>query len=112
MADWMVDPAVCAGMTMGSPQVGLTALVDLQQLLMRAATCSHFPERAWNRSGESHEACEVADSGLGSADELDVRQQRAGRFGLSGARQGRSALAQILLQTAGVRVEELADDRR
>jgi hypothetical protein len=112
MADWVVDPAVCAGMTMGSPQVGLTALVDLQQLVMRAATPTHSRSDRGIAREESHEACEVADSGLASADELDVRQQRLDGLGSLERGKVASALAQILLKTAGVRVEELADDRR
>ncbi|RJF89200.1 hypothetical protein D3874_21325 [Oleomonas cavernae] len=37
IAGWMLDPVLCAGMTIGAPRVDLAALVELQRLLIGAA---------------------------------------------------------------------------
>ena len=37
IADWMLDPIVCAGMTMGAPRVDLAALVELERVLIARA---------------------------------------------------------------------------
>ena len=34
LAAWMLDPVACAGMMMGAPRVGVSALIDLHQLLI------------------------------------------------------------------------------
>jgi len=34
LAAWMLDPVACAGMRMGAPRVGVSALIDLHQLLI------------------------------------------------------------------------------
>jgi hypothetical protein len=34
IAGWMLNPVVCAGMTIGAPRVDLAALVELERLLI------------------------------------------------------------------------------
>ena len=41
IADWMLDPVICAGMPMGTPRVDLAVLVELRRLLMGARHKSH-----------------------------------------------------------------------
>ena len=41
IAGWMLDPVVCAGMTIGPPRVDLAALIELKRLLMGAAKPAH-----------------------------------------------------------------------
>ena len=41
IADWMLDPVVCAAMLKGTPRVDLAALVELKRLLMCAADTTH-----------------------------------------------------------------------
>ena len=36
MAGWMLDPVICAGMTFGGPRVDLSALIELERLLIGA----------------------------------------------------------------------------
>jgi hypothetical protein len=38
VAAWMLDPAACAGMSFGAPCVGVSALVELHQLLIPPST--------------------------------------------------------------------------
>src|SRR5208283_3435560 len=40
IAGWMLDPVICAAMAMGAPRVDLTALVELERLLIGAASAS------------------------------------------------------------------------
>ena len=41
IAGWMLDPVICAGMTIGAPRVDLAALVELKRLLIGLATPAH-----------------------------------------------------------------------
>jgi hypothetical protein len=52
IADWMLDPVVCAAMLRGTPHVNLAALVELERLLMCAAGATLLG-RFRNRSGGS-----------------------------------------------------------
>jgi hypothetical protein len=51
IAGWMLDPVICAGMTIGAPRVDVAALVELERLLIGTANPAQFPERSRNRSG-------------------------------------------------------------
>jgi hypothetical protein len=64
VAAWMLDPAACAGMSLGAPRVKLAALAELHQLLV---------ERGFRRSSrddptivqeEQHEELARADSAI------------------------------------------------
>src|ERR1700739_1104339 len=89
IADWMLDPVVCAAMPKGAPRVDLAALVELKQLLMGAADTTH----SWGDSGivreDHHDASQAAVDDRESADEPTVRRQKIGRNEFHGARQGR-----------------------
>ena len=41
---WMLDPSVCASMTIGAPQVSLAALSELRHLLMERGLRQSFPD--------------------------------------------------------------------
>jgi len=89
IADWMLDPVVCAAMLKGTPRVDLAALVELKRLLMRAADTTH----SWGDSGivreDHHDVSQAAVDDRESADEPAVRRQQIGRNEFRGARQGR-----------------------
>jgi hypothetical protein len=46
VAAWMLDPAACAGMSLGVPRVTLAALAELHELLTEPAP----RKRRWRRS--------------------------------------------------------------
>src|SRR3984957_15835425 len=89
IADWMLDPVVCAAMPKGAPRVDLAALVELKRLLMCAGNATH----SWSDSGilqeDHHDASQAAVDDRGSADEPAVRRQKIGRIESRGARQSR-----------------------
>jgi hypothetical protein len=41
IAGWMLDPVICAGMTIGAPRVDLAALVELERLLIGTTNPAH-----------------------------------------------------------------------
>ena len=110
----MLDPVVCVGMTLGAPQVDLLALSDLKRLVTAAAgpTSSQRDNGiAWEKVDET---ARRARADLGQADEPDIRAQQGRRDERCGAERAKVVLtlAQILMQAAGISVEELADDKR
>jgi hypothetical protein len=76
IADWMLDPIVCAAMPKGTPRVDLAALVELKRLLMCAAETTH----SWGDSRilreNHHDASQAAVADRVSADESAVRRQK------------------------------------
>ena len=88
IAGWMVDPVVCAGMTVGPPRVDLAALIDLNELVMRTAKPAHFRSEDGIAREEGNEVSQYAGTDLGSANELAVRTPQAGGAGRCGAEQG------------------------
>lgn len=113
MAAWMLDPVTCAGMAMGAPQVDRAALMELDQLLIDKGRNRRSPidaaivqeECYGDRQGPGRDAVSrqltlLFDArcltGLSSPERSKVRQ----------------LLAQILMQAAGLSVEELDDDER
>jgi hypothetical protein len=44
VAAWMLDPLVCASMTIGAPQVSLPALSELHHLLRQHGLRRSFPD--------------------------------------------------------------------
>jgi len=83
IAGWMLDPVVCAAMAMGAPRVDLAALVELKRLLIGASKPTHCRSDVAIVPEEGNDVSQIAGSGAGSADELVIRQQQAGRVGLS-----------------------------
>lgn len=79
MAAWMFDPMVCAGMTLGRPQVDLLALSELAGLVTVSAIPANFPSDngvAWEKVDE---AAKRAQTDPGQADESGIRTRQAGR---------------------------------
>ncbi|MBT1517067.1 hypothetical protein KIP88_42665 [Bradyrhizobium sp. SRL28] len=111
LAGWMLDPLICAGMTIGAPRVDL-ALVELERLLIGTANPAHSQSDVAIVREEDNEVSQIAGGGAEPADELPIRQQPAGRGGLRERDKIISVLAQILMQAAGLSVEELEDDQR
>ena len=68
IADWMLDPVVCAGMPMGTPRVDLAALVELKRLLIGAVNTTH----SWSNAGivqeNHHDVSQAAVDNSESAD--------------------------------------------
>ncbi|HWL57443.1 MAG TPA: hypothetical protein VNQ78_12350, partial [Paracoccus sp. (in: a-proteobacteria)] len=42
IAGWIVDPVVCACITMGAPQVDVAALIEVSELVTPAIKPAHF----------------------------------------------------------------------
>ena len=51
IAGWMLDPVICAGMTMGAPRVDLAALIELKAPVDGRFQSRTLPKRYCNRSG-------------------------------------------------------------
>jgi hypothetical protein len=51
IADWMLDPVICAGMPVGTPRVDLAALIEQKRLLMGAPNTTD----PWGDSGTVQE---------------------------------------------------------
>ena len=100
-------------MTIGAPRVDLAALIELERLLIRPANPAHSQSDVAIVREEGNEVSQIAGGDAEPADEPAIRQRPAGRGGSppSGTRSFRS-LAQILMQAAGLSVEELEDDQR
>src|SRR5207249_2934728 len=79
IAGWMLDPVICAGMTIGAPRVDLAALVELERLLIGAVNPAHFRSDVAIVPEKGDAISKVAGRGAGSADELLIRKQQTGR---------------------------------
>ena len=113
IAGWMLDPVICAGMTMGAPRVDLAALIELERLLMGAANPAHSRSDVGIVREEGNEVSQVAGGGAGSADEPVIRHTAGWKdWAPRSGDKIISTLAQILMQAAGLSVEELDDDKR
>ena len=101
---------ICAGMTIGAPRVDLAALLELKRLLLGMATRT-LPSEP-QLFGRKAMKLSIAGAGPVPPNETVVRHQRLD--GLSALERNKvgSVLAQILMQAAGLIVEELGDDRR
>jgi hypothetical protein len=81
IAGWMLDPLICAEMTIGLPRVDLAALVELRRLLMVVPNPTHFRSDVGLVREVGNALSQVAGGDAGSADELGLRRQQAGRDG-------------------------------
>lgn len=89
IADWMLDPIVCAGLSLGAPRVDLTALVELERLLMAQANAADSRSDSAIIREDGHDASQIAgDDDIRSANELVVRHQEIGGIDLYGEGQG------------------------
>ncbi len=89
MAAWMLDPVICAGMTLGAQQVDLLALSDLKRLVTVAAAPPNSQRDngiAWEKVDETTRR---ARADLGQTDEPDIRAPPGGRDERSGPGEGR-----------------------
>ena len=112
IAGWMLDPEICAAMTIGPPRVDLAALIELRRLLMGISKPTHSRSDVGIVRGKNNAVSQVAGSGAGPADEPVICRQQAGWVGRLERNKIILTLAQILMQAAGIRVEELDDDKR
>ncbi len=108
---WMIDPVVCSRMTMGTARVDLAALIELNSLV----TGGDWP--ALGRGGhrvtqEDHDEAPEA-VGAASGRQLDLIVKTLTLEGLSDKDRKTSilTLACLLVQAAGLAVEELKDDQ-
>jgi hypothetical protein len=85
---WMVDPLVCAEMSIGQPQVDVAALSELKRLVTPTAALAHSPRETGIVREEIDEAAQRACVGLGQADEPDVRAMQGGWDERGGAGEG------------------------
>ena len=112
IAGWMLDPVTCAGMTIGAPRVDVAALVELERLLIGTA----------NRAHSRNDIAIVGRKAMKSLRLPAAAPSRQINFlfdnsrleGVASAERDKiiSVLAQILMQAAGLSVEELEDDQR
>ena len=89
IADWMLDPMVCAAMPQGTPRVDLAALFELKRLLMCTADTTHSRGDSGIVREDHQDVSQAAVDDRESADEPAVRRQKIGRNEPRGARQGR-----------------------
>ena len=90
MAAWMLDPVVCAGMTLGAPQVDLLALFELKRLFTAIAAPPNSRRDDGFAREKVDEAAHRARVELGQTDEPDIRTQPDRRDERSGANESRS----------------------
>ena len=106
----MLDPVVCADMRTGAPQVSFAALSDLKRLVTSVAVSTNSPSEnglAWEEVDETEQR---ARTNLEQTDEPDIRALKVD--GMSAAERAKTVmtLAQILMQAAGLVVEEFGDE--
>jgi hypothetical protein len=67
VAAWMLDPAACAGMSLGAPRVNLAALVEVHQLLLERGFRRSSRDDTTIVSEEQHEELVRTDSAIHGA---------------------------------------------
>lgn len=109
---WMVDPLVCADMFIGRPQVDLAALSELRRLVTPTASPAQFLRDDGCAREKPDETAQCACGDLGQADELMFEPGKVDGMNNVARAKALTTLAQILMQAAGLVVEELDDERR
>ena len=66
IAGWMLDPVICAGMTIGAPRVDLAALIELGRLLMGVSNPHNSRIDVAIVREEGNEVSQVAGGDAGS----------------------------------------------
>ena len=112
IAGWMLDPVICAEMTMGVPRVDLAALIELRRLLMEDSKPTHSRSEIGIVRGKTMQSLKLPAGMPGRQMDLLFEESRLEGLGALERNKIISTLAQILMQAAGVRVEELDDDKR
>jgi hypothetical protein len=113
MATWMLDPVACAMMTVGPPRVDWTALVELRQRLLDVPRV-RLPPRKLPSFGRNTMKSPKNPASLTGPHQLDLMFDAMRTAGLDAADRQKAALAlaQILMQAAGLMVEEFDNDGR
>ncbi|MFW8642711.1 hypothetical protein ACOJBO_07885 [Rhizobium beringeri] len=107
----MIDPVVCGSMTMGTARVDLAALIELDRLVSGGAKAALFQgeheslRRKMMRSRNT--LVPASDRQL----DLIFKTRTLGGLGDRVREKAISALACLLMQAAGLAVEEFNDDQ-
>jgi hypothetical protein len=113
IAGWMLDPVICAGMTIGAPRVDLATLVELKRLLIGLATPAHSQSDVGIvREEKAMKSLRLPVPAPSRQMKLLFDKNRLDGVAPAERNEIISVLAQILMQAAGLRVEELEDDQR
>jgi hypothetical protein len=112
IAAWMFDPVACARMVVGAPCVDLATLLALKQVLLIGAGPPRDPpnDKGFAR-GKAMKLRELPTAIAGRQMSLLFDSNRLDGLGALERSKAAAALARILMQAAGVRVEELDDDK-
>ena len=96
---------------MGAPRVDVAALVELERLLIGTANPAHSRNDIAIVREEGNEVCEIA--GGAPSRQMNFLFGNSRLEGVASAERDKiiSALVQILMQAAGLSVEELEDDQ-
>jgi len=111
IAAWMLDSAICAGMTMGSPRVDLATLVELKRLLIDTATVADSRATLESFGRITMTCLKLPARFSGRRMNLLFDTKRSEGLGALERERVIATLAQILMQAAGLGVEELEDDK-
>ncbi|WP_318868346.1 hypothetical protein [Sinorhizobium meliloti] len=98
-------------MTMGTPRVDLATLIELNRLV--SGGCKAAPFRSGRRiTQEDHdEIPQYAGAGVGPAARPDIKTRMLDGLSDKDRKKAISTLACLLIQAAGLVVEELNDDQ-
>ena len=112
IAGWMLDPVVCAGMTIGAPRVDLAALIELERLLIRPADPAHSQSDVAIVRRKAMKSLRLPAAT--PSRQMNFLFDNSRLEGVAAAERDKIilVLAQILMQAAGLSVEELEDDQR
>ena len=110
VANWMLDPITCAKMTIGAPRVDVATLIELTQVLIGASKNRNFRGKHRFAREKGNEVASLAGSDSTSANQHVVRRRSSGGLEALDRDKVVTALAHILMQAAGLRVEEADDD--
>lgn len=106
ISEWMIDPVVRGGMAMGFARVDLATLIELNRLVTSADKPALFLGGRRITQEEDDEIPQYAGAGLGPAARSDIQTPDAQRTERQGPQDGG-----LLMQAAGLVVEELNDDQ-
>ena len=110
VAAWMLDATACVGMEIGAPRVAVPALADLHRLLATLGFRTEFRDDSTVALGSSNEINTAESAAITAADgNAAGRQEPMGMTTLE-REIAVSALARLLLESAGTSAEENRDD--
>ena len=114
VAAWMLDPLVCASMTIGAPRVSLPALAELHHLLRQHGLRRSFPDDNRVVKEASDEECITAEPGVQvtAAARPGAGFSATNRISTAERNAVIARLALMLIEAAGIQTEEAGDDGR